>query len=330
MEKNLVKCILNHGGEIHPLIIPSELTSGTGLMNPSVMVKDGKIIVIIRHVNYTFYHSEKKLFQHPYGPLTYIHPENDIHLRTWNWYCELSEDLTIEKFFKVDTSKFDTYDPLWDFVGLEDARIIYWDNKFFLSGVRRDTTHNGQGRMELSEIQIFNNEVKEINRTRVELSSNLDSYCEKNWMPIINMPFHYIKWSNPTELVRVNMEAKISKTLCLSSAIQLPRDLRGGSQVLPFEDGYFAITHEVDLFSSEVGRKDAVYYHRFVVWDKNFNIVKVTPEFHFMNAKVEFCIGLAEYKDSYLITFGFQDNAAYILKSPKSFIKDFIYSSNLI
>ena len=56
MEKNLVKSIINEGGDIVPLIIPSELTNGTGLMNPSVMVKDGKIIVIIRHVNYTFYH----------------------------------------------------------------------------------------------------------------------------------------------------------------------------------------------------------------------------------------------------------------------------------
>ena len=82
MERNLVKQVIRAGGTLTPLIIPSEHTSGTGLMNPSVMVKDGKIIVIIRHVNYTFYHSEKKLFQHPYGPLTYIHPENDVHLRT--------------------------------------------------------------------------------------------------------------------------------------------------------------------------------------------------------------------------------------------------------
>ncbi len=326
MEKNFVRCSINKGGEIAPLIIPSELTNGTGLMNPSVMVKDGKIIVIIRHVNYTFYHSERKLFQHPYGPLTYIHPENDVHLRTCNWYCELSDNLDIEKFFKIDTSKFDTYDPLWDFVGLEDARIINWDNKLFISGVRRDTTTNGQGRMELSEIEVYNNEVKEVNRTRIELSTNLDSYCEKNWMPILDMPFHYIKWSNPTELVNIDISKALSRTVNVSKDIPLPRDLRGGSQVLPFEDGYFAITHEVDLFSSEVGRKDAIYYHRFIVWDKNFNIIKVTPEFNFMNADVEFCIGLAEYKDSYLITFGFQDNAAYILKSPKSFIRDFIYS----
>ena len=324
MEKNLVKSIMNEGGDIYPLIVPAELTNGTGLMNPSVMVKNGKVIVIIRNVNYTFYHSEKKLFQHPYGPLTYIHPEDDVHLRTWNWYCELSEDFKINKFYKIDTSKFDTYEPLWDFVGLEDARLIEWDNKLFISGVRRDTTTNGQGRMEISEIEVSEDGVKEITRKRIELSSNPDSYCEKNWMPILDMPFHYIKWTNPTELVKIDYDVGLSKTLSLGKSISLPRDLRGGSQVLPFQNGYIAITHEVDLFRSEVDRKDAVYYHRFVVWDKNFNIIKVSPEFHFMDADVEFCIGLADYGDYYLITLGFQDNAAYILKAPKSFIKDFI------
>ena len=30
--------------------------------------------------------------------------------------------------------------PLWTFIGLEDARMVQWSNKYFLCGVRRDTT----------------------------------------------------------------------------------------------------------------------------------------------------------------------------------------------
>jgi len=45
LEKNLVKRAIKDGGSIHPLIIASELTSRTGLMNPSLMVKDDKIVV---------------------------------------------------------------------------------------------------------------------------------------------------------------------------------------------------------------------------------------------------------------------------------------------
>ena len=43
-----------------------------------------------------------------------------------------------------------------------------------------------------------------------------------------------------------------------------------------------------------------------------------------MDADVEFCIGMAEYKNEYLITFGFQDNAAYILKTTKLFLEQYI------
>ena len=78
---NFAKLALDNGGYIKPLIIPSNLTGGTGLMNPSMFIDtDGVIKVNLRHVNYTFYHSEAKLFQHQWGPLTYIHPEHDMHL----------------------------------------------------------------------------------------------------------------------------------------------------------------------------------------------------------------------------------------------------------
>ena len=133
--KNFVKKALEAGGSIHPLIIPAELTNGTGLMNPSVMILNNKIIVIIRHVNYTFYHSESKMFQHQFGPLTYVHPEQDLHLRTINYYCELNNNYEITRYNKIDTSEFDTYAPLWDFVGLEDARIFQWEEKLYISGI---------------------------------------------------------------------------------------------------------------------------------------------------------------------------------------------------
>jgi predicted GH43/DUF377 family glycosyl hydrolase len=322
---NFAKLAIKNGGSIHPLIIPSDLTNGTGLMNPSVFILDNKIICVIRHVNYTFYHSEAKLFQHQFGPLTYVHPEQDMHLRTTNYYCELDDNFKIKRFNKIDTSDFDTYSPMWDFVGLEDARIFQWENKLYISGVRRDTTTNGEGRMELSEIIVTENSVKETSRFRIPTPNNNNSYCEKNWMPFLELPYHYVKWSNPTEVVKVDINNKTCETVKLSNFVPLPRDLRGGSQILSWKDGYLAVTHEVNLFNSEVGRKDAVYRHRFIFWDKNFNIVKYSEDFDFMNAHVEFCIGMIKKDDYFLMTFGFQDNAAYILKVSESVIENFIW-----
>lgn len=321
---NLTKLALDNGGSIHPLIIPAEHTNGTGLMNPSVFVHNGKVCVIVRHVNYTFYHSEKKLFQHAWGPLTYVHPENDMHLRTTNYYCELNDNFEITRYNKIDTSTFDTYEPQWDFVGLEDARLFEWEGKLYTSGVRRDLDTVGTGRMELCEIQVTENEVKEISRFRIPPPNDPNSYCEKNWMPILDIPYHYVKWSNPTELVRVNPDNQTCQTVSISNTIPLPRDLRGGSQVISIGDYYMACTHEVDLFQSEVGRKDAVYRHRFIIWDRQFNPVFHSREFNIMDGDVEFCIGMTKYKGDLLMSFGFQDNAAYLLRVPEKVVEDFI------
>lgn len=319
---SFAKLALDHGGSIHPLIIPSELNNGLGLMNPSIIFDDNKIKVILRAVNYTFYHSEKKLFQHQWGPLTYIHPENDPYLRTVNYYLELDESYNITRCNKIDTSKFDTYKPLWEFVGLEDARVFKWNDKLYTSGVRRDLDTIGTGRMELCEIVVDEDKVTEVSRVRIQPPNDPNSYCEKNWMPVMDKPNTYVKWSNPTEVVEINPETGESKTIFLGKTNNIPRDLRGGTQVIPWKDYYLAFTHEVDLFNSEVGRKDAVYYHRIILWDKNWNMVKWSNEFSLMSGHVEFSIGLCQKENDFLLTFGFQDNAAYLLKFPETLIEE--------
>jgi len=311
---HFAKIALDNGGSIHPLIIPATLTNGTGLMNPSVYNDNGKIMVNLRHVNYTFYHSEKKTFQHQWGPLTYVHPENDMHLRTVNYYLELDDDLNVSRVNRIDTTELDK-EPLWDFVGLEDARLFRWEGDLYISGVRRDTTTNGQGRMELSKIIVGEDYVKEVSRVRIQPPKDSNSYCEKNWMPIPDMPWHYVKWSNPTEVVKVDPVNGTSQTTHLTQMVHIPRDVRGGSHVIPLDDDhYFGLTHEVDLFQSEVGRKDGLYRHRFMIWDKNWQCCGFSKDFSFMDAHVEFCTGMCYYKGDILMTFGFQDNV----------VKDFI------
>jgi hypothetical protein len=260
-----------------------------------------------------------------WGPLTYMHPENDMHLRTINFLVKLNENFDITRIDQVDTSKLDKA-PLWEFVGLEDARLVRWNNKLYMCGVRRDTTTNGVGRMELSEIIITDNYVKEVSRFRIEAPIHKDSYCEKNWMPVLDMPFHFIKWSNPTELVKVDLETQTSKQILLKDFLEgFDGDLRGGSQIIPWDkDKRIGLIHEVELFNNKLGDKDAFYYHRFVVWDKDWNIVKYSKKFNFMNARIEFCCGLAQKDNDLLITFGFQDNAAFLLKTPISLVEELL------
>ena len=324
----LAKTVLDHGGCLFPLIIPADKTNGTGLMNPSIFWDGDRMLCNIRHVNYTLYHSENKRFQHRYGPLQYLHPENDRHLRTWNYMARLDSNLQIRHIEQIDTSELDQ-EPIWEFVGLEDARVVRWDDRLYLTGVRRDTTTNGQGRMELSEIVIDDQGVREIARERIPAPGANTSYCEKNWMPVLDQPYTYVKWTNPTEVVRYDPETKTTNTVFLDQTNHIPNlpDLRGGSQVIPYGDHYLALTHEVDLFKSEHGQKDAVYRHRFIVWTRDWHLVKITPSFSFMGADIEFCCGAAWQDRNLLVTFGYQDNAAFLLKIPRNLLDQILWGS---
>ena len=216
MSVGFVKQVLDNGGKIKPLIIPSNETNGTGLCNPSILVKDNKILANVRHIQYTLYHSELKNYEHPYGPLVYLNPDNDNTLTTTNFICELDDDLNISYFSKVDTSAFDK-PPLWEFVGLEDARLIEWDSKLFLCGVRRDLDTIGTGRMELSEIEINENSVNEVSRFRIPGPPPDKEYCNKNWMPILDMPYHFVKWTNGTEIVKVDVQNNSTESVIIKN-----------------------------------------------------------------------------------------------------------------
>lgn len=321
---NFVKLALSSGGSIKPLLIDPKDLFGPSLTNPSVLVVNNKILVNIRNVNYTLYHSELNKFEHLWGPLSYIHPENDMHLRTVNYIAELNENLDIVHYEKIDTSKFDTYQPQWEFVGLEDCRLIDWEGKIYVCGVRRDLDTIGTGRMELSELEFNNTQVKEVSRYRISGPPPDNEYCMKNCTPIEGKPFHLLKWTNPTCLMKFDPDGGETEIFETNSRTPRMNDMRGGSQVIRWKDGYLTLIHETELYNSEQGRKNAIYQHRFVYWDKDFKEQKFSKLFSFLNMKIEFCCGLAEYQDDFLITFGAQDNAAYILKVSQSFVEDFI------
>jgi hypothetical protein len=315
--------VLENGGIVKPLLVPHQNLNGPSLCNPSVLNKEGEIIVNLRNINYVLHHSEQGKYEHSWGPLCYLHGENDQRLFTKNILCVLDDKLGVVKFNTIDTSLLDET-PLWEFVGLEDGRLVNWNNEIYLSGVRRDTTTNGQGRMELSKIS-RKNKVFETERKRIPAPPPDTSYCEKNWMPILDQPFTYVKWTNPTEVVKFDMKTGSCDTVFLSDHKPFhTKDLRGGSQVLSLGDKYLAVVHEVDLFNSEAGRKNAVYLHRFVLWDQKFNLIDVSDSFSFMGGKIEFCCGIAEKNENLIITFGFQDNAAFIASFPKKMLSLFL------
>jgi hypothetical protein len=332
---------LKRGGSLHPILLPkSVLGNEAGIMNPSIYSRDGELLLNIRHVNYILYHSEGKRFPHQWGPLVYIHPENDVTLRTHNVMCKLDSDLNLKSADRVDMV-LDT-DPTWNFIGLEDARLFEWDKKLYLCGVRRDCYDDkGKGRMELCQIE-WDKKTKswvELSRHPIPAPDGDGSYCEKNWMPVLDMPYHFVKWCNPTQVCKFDIEAGTTENVFKDESDRQPfeKDFRGGSQVIRINDNQrMAFIHETNLLRDPFNRKDGDYSHRVLIWDNDWNIVHTSRKFHFMGTfydhvtntdyNIEFVTGMTVHPETgdVLISFGWQDNACYILRMPQQLFLDFL------
>ena len=329
---------LKRGGSLHPILLPkSVLGNEAGIMNPSIFEKDGKLHLNVRHVNYILYHSEGKKFPHQWGPLVYIHPENDVTLRTHNVMCELDSNLNLVNAQRVNMA-LDTGKPTWNFIGLEDARLFNWDDKYYLCGVRRDCYDDkGKGRMELCQIDFVDGEWTEISRHPIPAPGDDSSYCEKNWMPINDKPFHFVKWCNPIQVVKFNIEEGTTKEVFVDENERQPfeRDFRGGSQVVRInENQQMAFIHETNLLRDPFGRKDGDYSHRVLIWDNDWNLIHASKKFHFLGTyydhvtntdyNIEFVTGMCFHKNDVLISFGFQDNACFVLRVPQQVFYNFL------
>jgi hypothetical protein len=180
--------------------------------------------------------------------------------------------------------------------------------------------------MEYSRIDLDKSKwtATEVSRVRIPAPDPDTSYCEKNWVPVIDRPYHFVKWSMPTELVYADPKTGTCEQVFVKETLPAPVDQRGSSQLIPYGNMYISITHEVNLFKNYLGQKDAIYRHRLLVWDRELNLVGLTKPFSFLDARVEFCVGAAWRNDNLLISFGFQDNAAFILEVPKLVAEDLI------
>jgi hypothetical protein len=254
-----------------------------------------------------------------------LHPEKDQRLVTTNYLCRLDKDLNIINYTKVDYSALDV-PPIWEFVGEEDCRITQWDGNYYLIGVRRDTTPNGQGRMEYSKIELdkTNWTAKEVQRVRIPPPIDVNSYCEKNWMPILDKPYHFVKWAMPTEVVKANPDKSECEQVLVKQTPSTPIDQRGGTNIVSWGDYYIAFTHEVKLWRNYLNQKDSIYRHRMIVWDKEFNFVGLSKSFAFLDTPIEFCVGAAVRNGKLLLSFGVQDNAAFVLEIPKKVVNGLV------
>ena len=325
-EYGFVKYLLDNGAEISPLEINYDENEILASMNPSIWIKDGIGYINIRAVNYNLFTSQYREYTQDDQPTAYV-CKQETHLKTENFFGTINlETLEIQEISKVKMLKL--HEPNWIFVGLEDARIIMWDENIYLCGVRRDIKDNGEGRMELSKIiKNENNEWEEIERIRIPAAGDDTAYLEKNWMPIIDKPFTWLKWSLPLEYCTYDIkENKLDNWFV--GTLDLP--YRGDSHLIHIDNYYYCFAHNVlcHQLREETNARIAYYCHYILRFNEDLSSAGVFGSFTYdTRFSVEFGCGLAYDGENCYLTYAENDAAAFIVKFNKELLINLPYNS---
>ena len=189
--------------------------------------------------------------------------------------------------------------------GFEDCRLVSWKFKLFATATACDLVRDDP-KPKIAVLDL--DEAGDVVRARVQPSHR----HEKNWMPVVDgerlrfvysvMPPVVLDFDDDTGLV--------SPSACdvdMTTSV-----VRGGSQLIAYGGGYIAVVHEVHRERAERGRgKDAyTYLHRFALFDRDVRLVRMSEPFYFRDRGIEFCAGLAEWRGSFVMSFGSADREA--------------------
>ena len=183
--------------------------------------------------------------------------------------------------------------------GYQDCRLFVHNGKLCASAVVCDLTP-GDTKPKIALLEF--DAAGDIVAAHVQRSDR----WEKNWMPaVVDDELHFVYSTDPTIALRYD------DATCevVPSALQVPKyisQLRGGSQLIPYEDGYIAVVHQVHQ------AHPLIYLHRFVLFDRELQFVRKSAAFYFDKLGIEFCAGIVERRDGFMMSLGTDDRHSWI------------------
>ena len=178
--------------------------------------------------------------------------------------------------------------------GVEDARLLRRGSDWYLNVVMLES-HTPRARVAIYKLS--DDLIAEHIKT---YDGQTAGKPEKNWMALLE-----------------------SDDLNFDFVSCMPDNIRGGSSLIPWGDGYLAICHTTYLHSVKYynpyifGVQDGIkrtYTHRFVVFDRDLKITGKSKEFFLISRGIEFATGLIEIDKDLVISFGRDDKESWFGK----------------
>ena len=234
----------------------------------------------------------------------------NAHFITLNKYVKLSSTFEIlsETFFDIEYQ-----DQRMN--GIEDIRIFNNNGLKFLG----TTETNNKLRVSYGDYDINSNALK-----YTAINSPFNQSCEKNWVYVIlNNKLHIIyKWFPLTIGVINNNELVIVNEKPMPNIF---KSARGTSCGFIYNNEIWFLVHFVSYSYENANPEHAKnYFHTFVIFDLNMDLIKYSSLLKFTEIPIEFAIGLIVENDRIIISYGEVDKRSKIVIYDKKYIDNLI------
>jgi tetratricopeptide (TPR) repeat protein len=226
---------------------------------------------------------------------------------TQNKSIELDKNFTI---INETLLKFNNVEKT-HIVGLEDVRIFKTDdeNILFLA-----TSYN----REKDKIMIVNGIYNKLENASFSVPTFEDNKCEKNWVYYKNSNNEnniIYKW-HPLTICKLNNN-ELNVVEKKKTPLYFSR-FRGSTNGFHYNNEIWFITH---IVSYETPRH---YYHVFIIFDNDMNILRYSAPFSFENEPIEYCLSIIVEEERILVNYSTWDRTTRIAIYDKNYINSII------
>ena len=279
------------------------------------IIFDSSFNDIVFDVKHTFTSSSSCMIQQENGYLMNVRYVNYImnDKQEYDWKVSVitqNKRVELDTNFKIINEKLLKYnnDVKTHIVGIEDVRIFTnKQNEILFLG----SSYN----KEQNKIMIVNGKYDNLENANLSTPTFSNNSCEKNWVYYNNENIIY-QWHPLTicklnELNELNIIEKKETPLYFSQ-------FRGSTNGFEYNNEIWFITH---IVSHEVPRH---YYHVFVVFDKEMNLLRYSAPFSFEGEAIEYCLSIIVEKNRVLINYSTWDRTTRIGIYDKNYIDTLI------
>ena len=270
-------------------------------LNPSVTNHKGKLLGIVRTVNYRLDNDGRYIIQGTDGTANDSNPIN-----TRNFLVTIDDDLNIfgpRREVLLHGNEPCLFKPV---IGYEDMRLFSRGDQLWTSSCVRQMAADGYCEQVMA--QILQGEAR-VKLGEPLVMRKLPRLYEKNWAPIggRERDGHQLFMYRLGEVVNDS-----GQTVVKHENKQNLEHISGGSQVIPFNDGWIALVHEARPLPNEPHKR--YYYHRFAFFESDFKLKKLTLPFCFNDKLIEFAAGMCWHPDGQrlVLSYGFRDCEPWI------------------